>query len=314
MLLPALTAGYAIPRADFDAIVHSVFRSALNLRVTGQDLLLTLLVAGEADLPQALRLDTPDGFSFETFRPGDRVSCRRLANAAPASNRRLVVEFAHARRWQCDLPGLRADLRHPGTTEAWQRAWRYLNERQARQGAEIAAAALLADDPAQPAVCRRLGEAARALMDAARHSQVDASSFSPPPSSFLKSLIGLGGGLTPSGDDFLVGYLGGLWCTVQDSEARQVFLAKLRQAVNEHAGQTNDISRAYLAHAAQGQISSRLEALAGAICRAEPAEHLLPCAEAAMQSGHTSGMDAVTGLLFGLAAWDFPQRAFSQFA
>jgi hypothetical protein len=120
----------------------------------------------------------------------------------------------------------------------------------------------------------------------------------------LKALIGLGTGLTPSGDDFLVGYLVGLWCTVRDTEERRQFVSNLGKAVIRLSRRTNDISRTYLYHAAHGQVSSRLEALAGAICRAENLEHLLAAAESAMQTGHTSGMDAVTGLLVGLAAWE----------
>jgi len=66
---------------------------------------------------------------------------------------------------------------------------------------------------------------------------------------------------------------------------------------------TNAISRTYLTHAARGQVSSRLADLAEAICRGENSDRLLAAAESAMQVGHTSGMDAVTGLLIGLVVW-----------
>ncbi len=85
---------------------------------------------------------------------------------------------------------------------------------------------------------------------------------------------------------------------------RSQFVSKLGQVVIHLSGQTNDISRTYLYHAAHGQVSSRLETLARAISRPENPEQLLPVAKSAMRSGHTSGMDAVTGLLLGLAAWE----------
>jgi hypothetical protein len=78
----------------------------------------------------------------------------------------------------------------------------------------------------------------------------------------------------------------------------------LGEAVIHHSHQTNDISRTYLYHAARGQVSSLLANLAGAICHGESPDRLLEITEAAMQVGHTSGMDAVTGLLIGLTAWD----------
>ena len=81
-------------------------------------------------------------------------------------------------------------------------------------------------------------------------------------------------------------------------------MSKLGQAVIHLSGRTNDISRTYLYHATNGQVSSRLETLARAISRPESPGQLLLVAESAMQSGHTSGMDAVTGLLLGLATWE----------
>ncbi len=72
MRLTALSTGYAIPYIDFNATIHSVFRTAVNLRPANEDLLLTLVVASEADLPQGIRLDSPDGFSFEPLRAGKK--------------------------------------------------------------------------------------------------------------------------------------------------------------------------------------------------------------------------------------------------
>ncbi|MGB8983915.1 MAG: DUF2877 domain-containing protein, partial [Anaerolineales bacterium] len=113
-------------------------------------------------------------------------------------------------------------------------------------------------------------------------------------------------GLTPSGDDLLVGYLAGLWCTVQDKDERTRFVLKLGKNIIDLSSKTNDISRTYLDHAAQGQVSSRLAELAEGICHGEDRERLGEVAEAAFKVGHTSGMDAVTGLLIGLSAWASP--------
>jgi hypothetical protein len=54
-----------------------------------------------------------------------------------------------------------------------------------------------------------------------------------------------------------------------------------------------------------GQVSSRLDTLARAISRPESSGQLLAAAESVMQSGHTSGIEAVMGLLLGLAAWEW---------
>ncbi len=47
----------------------------------------------------------------------------------------------------------------------------------------------------------------------------------------VAGLIGLGPGLTPSGDDFLVGYLAGLWCSAGSTRLRVEFLSALGKAI-----------------------------------------------------------------------------------
>jgi hypothetical protein len=296
MILDAITTGYAIPHTDFDAVVHSVFHSALNLRPSDGNELLTLVVSSEADLPQGMRINTPDSFSFENFCTGEQVTFRddilRLDS--------LTVDLRGAQPWKCDLPALQADTAKPAVASAWSTVWQALNARQIQAGAEIIAQDLFrTDESVRAGVPRKAGEAMRGLLDATRRCDLTAAiSF--------HTLIGLGSGLTPSGDDLLIGYLTGLWCTVREAEERRQFALNLGKAVIRLSRRTNDISRTYLYHAAHAQVSSRLETLAAAICCGENSERLLATAESAMQVGHTSGADAVTGLLMGLVVWALP--------
>ena len=187
---------------------------------------------------------------------------------------------------------------------AWQAAWEALNKRQALRGAEIVGDELMRTDAVRPpSVLSRMSDGIRWLLDATRrHDLAGVHS--------LDSMIGLGSGLTPSGDDILVGYLAGLWSTSQGRPEHGRFISGLGEAVIGLSNRTNAISRTYLFHSARGQVSSRLADLAAVICVGEAADRILPVAEAAMRVGHTSGMDAVTGLLIGLAAWTEP-RMFS---
>lgn len=295
MHLKAISIGYAVPHTDFDATVHSVFRPAVNLRPAKEGLLLTLVASGEADLPQGIRLDSPEGFSFERLHEGDKVTCRD--NFLEFENSSLMIELHEAKRWKCDLPALGTGMANPAAAAAWKVAWEFLNERQKRLEAEIVAEALFhPDESAQSPVSRRAGKAVSALLEATRRVDLD----HPP---MLDTLIGLGSGLTPSGDDLLVGYLAGLWCTVQNGRERVQYVSRLGEAVIRLSRQTNDISRTYLYHASHGQVSSRLSHLAEMICRGENSDLILTGVESAMRVGSTSGMDAVTGLLIGLSAW-----------
>ncbi|GAB4459356.1 MAG: hypothetical protein Kow0070_14220 [Anaerolineales bacterium] len=293
MKLAALTLGEAVP-AEFEAAVHSVFRSAVNLRLNDGGLL-TLVAADEADLPQGIRLDTPPAFSFEMIHPASPASCRGgFLRLAP-----LTIDLRPASLWTCNLLALRTDLTRPKTTAAWRAVWEALNARQIQTKADIVAQNLFRNDTNLPAGVSRIASASlQTLINSAR--RLDPAPAAPA----LNALIGLGAGLTPSGDDLLVGFLAGLWCSVAEDAERLAFLAKLGEAVSALSARTNDISRTYLLHAARGKVSSRLLALAEALSRGEESARLLAAAEAAMQTGHTSGMDAVTGLLAGLTAWD----------
>lgn len=292
----AISVGYAVPRTSFDVQVHSVFLTAANLQLVRGSQLLTLLTAGQTDLPQGICLDTPEEFSFEELRLGESATYRGgLLRFEHAS---LTVDLRKVRRWKCDLPALAADMANPATAAAWQTAWQALNTRQAQTGAEIIAEALLNPSKTRPsATAQKISELTQDLVSATRRNDSLAHTA-------IAGLVGLGSGLTPSGDDLLVGYLAGLWCTARGRKDRVKFLSGLGKAVVRLSRRTNDISRTYLYHAARGQVSRRLATLARAISRGMRSGRLLGAVEAAMQVGHTSGLEAVTGLLLGLSAWD----------
>ena len=296
MDIPANSIGSAVPRAYFDAVVHSVFESALNIKPKGEDLLLTVFLSADGHLPQGIRLDPASGFRPSTLVLLSRVTCRegilRFQGDMPA------IDMREAKRWECDLSSLRPRMNHAPVESGWRCAWEALNERQLHEAPGLVAVDLGGESAAkQAAWAQRMSKSMRSLFHATRGCDANAASM-------LEPLIGLGPGLTPSGDDLITGYLTGLWCTSKGKAERLSFLLGLGKAVVELSKRTNDISRTYLFHATRGLASSQLVNLAVAICTGAGDDRVMQYASSAMQSGHTSGMDAVTGLLFGLAAWD----------
>jgi hypothetical protein len=295
MYLSAITIGYAVPTDDFKASVHSVFHSAMNLRLADGDGLLTLVLTTEPDLPQGIRLDSPEGFSFESFRVNEPAISR--GGILHFDHSHLAVQLGNARRWESGLSKLEINRGNPVVSTAWSLVWEVLNLRQKRLHAEIIADDLLRSEKRLEAgIASKAGEAMRELVMCTQQlSLTDASA--------IKTLVGLGSGLTPSGDDLLAGYLAGLWCTVGKRDDRVQFISQLGKYVIELSSRTNDISRTYLFHAAHGQVSSRVAVLAEAIGLGEDSDHLLEVADQAMQNGSTSGLDTVTGLLVGISTW-----------
>jgi hypothetical protein len=296
LYLRAITIGYAVPVDGFDALVHSVFQSSINLRLNKVNRLLTLITSSEGDLPQGIRIDAPTNFTFENFQTGEPGICQ--SGILQFKDTLLTVQMRGAHRWKCDLPALMVDASDSAVSAAWSLVWRALTKRQKLWDSEIVAEEILhSKESVAGSVSRRAGQAMRDLLNDTRRYQLTETTA-------VSALIGLGPGLTPSGDDLLIGYMAGLWSTVQARNERIEFISSLGKRIIRLSRMTNDISRTYLSHAVRGQVSSQLANLAEAICHGEQPEPLYNIAETAMRVGHTSGTDTVTGLLIGLTAWE----------
>jgi hypothetical protein len=107
-------------------------------------------------------------------------------------------------------------------------------------------------------------------------------------------LIGLGAGLTPSGDDYLVGMLAGLEAT--GHPAHPPIAAAIAASA---ARRTTAIGAAMLAHAARGAYAERLHDVLVALAIGRP-DGLGTTITRAMAYGATSGSDTLVGLFGAL--------------
>ncbi len=122
-----------------------------------------------------------------------------------------------------------------------------------------------------------------------RDPKIDAKKIAP--------LLGLGPGLTPSGDDFLAGILLALSLT-ERARLRDRIWHAMEPLLMHH---TADISRAHLAAAAEGFGSAALHNLLCAIL-AGATNTTTPAIAAVTAIGHTSGWDALAGAIAALRA------------
>jgi hypothetical protein len=105
-------------------------------------------------------------------------------------------------------------------------------------------------------------------------------------------LAGLGGGVTPSGDDFLVGVMFALWALTDDDRA--ILLSKW---ITESArDRTNVISNAWLAAARRGEAGIEWHQFFEAIVIPDQ-KGLDQVTTALIKRGHTSGADAMAGFI-----------------
>lgn len=127
----------------------------------------------------------------------------------------------------------------------------------------------------------------------------------PPPRAAVTMLVGLGPGLTPSGDDVLGGVLLALHASGRRAEAQA-----LSEAVGEVADATNRISCAHLAAAARGQGAATLRELIAALLDGETClSRLASLVRGIGCIGHSSGWDAVLGACVALQAGCFGKAA-----
>ncbi len=303
MRLEAISAGPEAETDRFDGVVHSVFRHACNIAIDGSGLL-TLLAAGRGNQPRGIRIATSEGFDFRNWlRGGQMVGCR--AGVLRAHGSPLSLDLRRARPWEAGLIALEADLARPKSRRAWSQAWRGLR----RWGTRDGMGAVLADDRREIAGASfrstqnwsrtlgcLVGRRIAALVAATRARDADMASAA------AACLVGLGPGLTPAGDDFIVGYLAGLWSTTAGDITKRTFVQDFAARVRAAARNTTDISRSFIIAAAHGQVSEPLAILAASIAGGEAPEVVGKTARAAIVVGATSGADGVLGLLLGLVA------------
>ncbi len=261
----------------FGARVHSVFRRVVNVEATGTRALYTIASAGIDNAPATLVADAP---SFERFElaPGTRACCDgttlRLGSA-------LEISLQYVELWSSELPEWPP---HEMPVE-WLRA---LIERAGRSGGvKRDARAVL---PYDVGLSRRISDTTASLNSALLAGDGRAAY------QHGSQLVGLGPGLTPAGDDFLVGLV-----TICSQPGSPVAYLRplLTRLVEETVDRTNDISHAAMAHAVEGRVRESISELVKAMVRGDRVAMERRGAQV-MRIGATSGTDILSGMLAGL--------------
>jgi len=118
-------------------------------------------------------------------------------------------------------------------------------------------------------------------------------------SSAALRLVGLGPGLTPSGDDLLMGLLAVCyWAESYSEQSAPLGPAIARSVLKQASTATTRISARLLAHAAGGLLYEPAMSLAACLFSAR-IEGIDPAASRLFAIGHSSGTDMAVGLLVG---------------
>ena len=299
MYFHAVSVGSTVPNNNFHATIQSVFESSINLRLDEEDRLITVLVSDGYELPQGIRLNSKD-VSFQSLTVGLRAVCRGGILRFDSSP--LAIDLRNASIWEAEVPHI--DITKPSTKQICSLLWQALNRQQRLKQTDLVAEDLLHTDKGS-LLTRKLSQLVLALIAATKLFDADASAEA------ARKMIGLGPGVTPTGDDILIGYLAGLWSTASDNQ-EITFIETFGRPLLKISIETNEISRTYLTHAIHKQFSSSLIKLLNAISEGETVQAQVAVKEA-MRVGHSSGMDSVTGLLIALTVWEKETSAIDLF-
>jgi hypothetical protein len=270
--------GHLVPPSPWSGRVHGVFARACN--VACGELLMTIGTRAVGDGPTTVLLASNPGDLRDRFAEGERIDARqgRIRSA------RIELELANARVWR---PAERGPLVSDMLLEA------RLHDVSVQLDARRAAQPNVLDREARD-VAKALAAACATLDIAAARAHVD-------------RLIGWGEGLTPAGDDFIVGLLAGLDTLVRCDAARAAF----RDALATHSAASTQRTTTIAAHAlrlaAAGAWSARIDRLLAAICcSSERGRDIEAALHELLALGATSGADTACGIVAALHAWSRP--------
>jgi len=275
IVLAVEAVGHLVPPSELAGRVHSTFAHACNIEYGST--LITLVAAAAGNGPTLLRLrvgGAPD--LRRCFDDGEPIRCR----GGIAIGERATLDLTQAAVWHpapagTIAPGatLAARLRHAAAMLAYRRDGR----------------CSVIDGDAAPTVSE-LAAACRAL-DTARAAQATAR------------LIGWGEGLTPAGDDVVIGLCAGLDAMACGDPRRTALRRAVASTIGASLSRTTRISAHYLRLAAIGHYNERLLDLRSALLHVDPSRPLDEALRSACALGATSGSDMIAGLLAALRAW-----------
>jgi hypothetical protein len=238
-------------------VVHSVFRRAANLLVEGE--MWSVLESGWQDAPFGVRL-TPrrDGGALDV-KPGDGVHIR----AGYIRMGRLSIDGRAASRW---------------TPRPWP-----------EPAAGLSSRLCAVEQAARPRAWAESAGLARRVTAALRAGDAELAGA-------VRRCVGFGPGMTPAGDDVLVGMLTVFSSSATGDEGARV-TARLAGALAPALASTTDVSRHLLTQAARSLPGRAIHDLGAAVVEGANDLVLEDALQVVLGIGSTSGADACMGMI-----------------
>lgn len=272
-----------VEASSFRGIIHSVFNSTLNIQNQDGDELFTIACKKLDNGPNTIIIDLES--LHNTGIDVKELVC--ISGKSMYIGKKLTISFENIRRWESKLP------EYPNTIEVANRNLSFVKdyiEVHGRSGGvkiDFASDHVFAKEVSRM-IAERSQHLQQALLNGSSSSALE----------YAQSLIGLGPGLTPSGDDFLVGFFTAINVRNSPLSSYQSFCGEV---VQKAKALTNNISFMALKKASIGKVRESIIQLVSSILSGDRDELILSLNKV-LHIGSSSGTDIALGLVSGMEA------------
>ena len=260
-----------IERLNEENKVHSIFKNGIN--ILGRDGLVFIGTDKNGQLPFGIHLDEKDIKNLIKIDNGDIFKFNK--DLKVLSTRNMIMDLNLADLYNSKLPKNKESIGHKELNYLFQS----IREMNLVTGLDMTIEDILLDN--------------KGLIYKLKNSIV--SKNEEQIREVLRTIIGRGKGLTPSGDDLLIGLL---WINEVINICSKEFLNSLEWLVFQ-GGLTTDVSVNYYKSAFLGDYSSNLIGLSYGLIEFNKGM-IKSILEDIIQYGHTSGIDVLSGIALGL--------------
>lgn len=261
------------------AIVHSVYKSTINCLV--DDRIISLQHQDMPITPLSINLDIPKKV-FELIRVNRGDEVRFTKEGIIAFNSLFMLEDTEV--FDCDLTKDTFSLDREKIEKLTDQILNYIEKGEFGRITKS-----MKDDQKIP--LSFAGSYVSGIL-----TKLSNSSDVIEISSLATQLIGVGEGLTPSGDDFNCGMLAALFYLRGNKYADELREELIRQ-IHQRINTTTIISKEFLIYACEGKFSQMVKHI---LIKSQQNRDVTQEIMKIRDVGHTSGIDFLTGLYFGL--------------
>ncbi|MFK9090363.1 DUF2877 domain-containing protein [Bacillus salipaludis] len=272
-----------ITHSSFSGFVHSTFNRTFNIQCIENGELYTIACSEIDNGPNTLIIDV-DHVSFLGIEVNDRVF---VVNQTLYIENKLALSIEKASKWESVIPT------YPYNEEILIRNIRRMKEYIDMYGkAGGMKKQIAAQSPFEAEMSKMLDKRKNLLLNELGNNHLSLAL------SHAVSLIGLGPGLTPSGDDFLTGLFTVFNMKNSPFYAQQLFC---KDVLKDAKTLTNDISYMAMKKASIGKVRESIICLIDSLIAGNE-EDLFLSLNKVLSIGSSSGTDISLGLVCGLEA------------